>query len=237
MEVSEPPDRVAAAVDFTRNEHFETSAVRLQPERTPVERLVVKDAQRQSVRDDVRATRRAPLDMRGLQSEELVFYADVEVADGATTLVGAQHLAAESRTARGGGRFIGRIGDPVGGDADGGADVVVQRRGKVPVQKCLNGLPDEPGVGEQKLVERLGEATDRILFDECAAMQISAPGGGQCCASRDFPESVSSQTAERVLRVESLVGRPEALQQPPSEVSRCPGSEPDDSVPERPART
>ena len=87
MEVSQPLDRVALAVDFTRYEHLEPLVAGFQSERASIERLVVDHAQRQSVLHDVRTASRVPLDVCSLESKEFLLYADVEAADGATALI------------------------------------------------------------------------------------------------------------------------------------------------------
>ena len=146
VKVSQPPQRVALTVDFTRDQNLETPLVGLEAERAAVECLVVDYAQRKSVRNDVRAAGSVPLDVRRLQSEELVLDANVEAADGATALVLAQNLIAKSRIAPGGVRAERSVGDVVG-EAGGGTDVVVKRTGEVPVQEGLSGFVDEPGAG------------------------------------------------------------------------------------------
>lgn len=186
-----------------------------QSERASIERLVVNYAQRQPVLNDVRAASRVPLDVGGLEPKELLLYADVEAADGATALILTENLVAKCRVASGGIRTVGSIGDAVG-DTDSTADVVVQRMGEVPVQKLLGCLVDEAVVGGQEIVERLGETTHCPAFDECAAVQVTARCGGQQLVLRNLPESalpVISQTAEWEFRMMCFPGWSEALQQ------------------------
>lgn len=73
MTIPEPLSCVALTVDFLRNEDVESFSGRRQPERATVKCLVVNTAQRQPVRDLIRAARRVPFDVGCLQSEKFIF--------------------------------------------------------------------------------------------------------------------------------------------------------------------
>ena len=57
----------------------------------------MEHAKRQAVGDDVGTASRMPLYVRSFQPQQSVFDSDVEAANGATALVGTQHIVAEPR--------------------------------------------------------------------------------------------------------------------------------------------
>jgi len=215
VEVPQPLDRIALTVDFTRDEHLEPLVAGFQSERASIERLVVDHAQGQSVLNDVRTAGRVPLDVCSFEPKKLLLYADIKAADCTSTLIFAQNLIAKSRVASGGIQTIRGIGYAVG-DTDSGANIVVQRMGKVPVQELLGCFVDESVVGSQEIIEWFGETAHCLLLDECAAVQVTTRCSGQQTVLRNFPEfalPVVSQTAEGEFRVMRFTGWSEALQQ------------------------
>ena len=69
------------------HQHPVRAQLRLKADGAPVERLVVKGAEGETVGDSVGAAVRVPPDVRGIETERGVSKAQVEVADGASALV------------------------------------------------------------------------------------------------------------------------------------------------------
>ena len=87
MTIPEPRSCVALTVDFVRNKYFESFDGRRQADRAAIKCLMMNTAQRQSVRNLIRATRRVPFDVGCLQSEKFIFQAKIKPTNGATALV------------------------------------------------------------------------------------------------------------------------------------------------------
>ena len=79
------------------HQHAVIAGLGFETDDSPVERLVVEGAEGEAVGDLVGATMRVPHDVGGIETERRVGKPQVEVADGAPALVGAQYGVAEVR--------------------------------------------------------------------------------------------------------------------------------------------
>ena len=98
--IHELPKGLARAAQFLRHEQRESEVGGwIQPDGSPAERMVMELAEREPVRDSVRPPGGMPLDVGGIESQQIVVEPDVEVADRAATLVGGEDGRSESRVA------------------------------------------------------------------------------------------------------------------------------------------
>ena len=134
MVIEKPPDRITLTVDFAGNEHPVVRANGFQTERSPVQCLMVQPAQRQSVYDLVRAAGGHPHDMGRLQTDKVIAEPDIEVANGATVFVFAEHMSAESWVTP---SFRRLSNFPSVRNTSGSADLIVQRLWEMCVQETL----------------------------------------------------------------------------------------------------
>ena len=92
--------------------------------------------------------------MRGFQADKVISESHIEVADGATVLVLAQHMTSESRVAP---AFRRLSNFPSVWNAGGSADLIVQRLWEMCVQEALRGVSRNIRVTTQKIVYPHGE--------------------------------------------------------------------------------
>ena len=128
MVIEKPPNRIAPTVDFAGNEHLVVRTNAFQTKCTSVKCLMVKPAQRQSVCYRVRSASRHPLDMCSLHTDQVISESHVEVADGTSVLIFAQHTAPESWVAPADRRLSNF---PCVRNTSGDADFIVQRLWKM----------------------------------------------------------------------------------------------------------
>jgi len=69
--IHEPPEILAGPAEFPRDEERESVHGRVEPDGTPVERVVVELAERESVRNAIRSPGGMPFDVGGVESQQI----------------------------------------------------------------------------------------------------------------------------------------------------------------------
>lgn len=215
VEAAEPFVEARGAVGGFRYEDDAAVVGGRQREGAFVEKLVVEYAEGDSVPDVVGTTRLAPLDVGGVERHRSAAEADVERANGAFLLVGAQHRVPKAGIAHTPRAREDAVGiDATRLKAHGLKNVVVARFREMRCEEVVCDLGDQPVVGAQSVVDVPGQTASDTVGKKVSLVGIATSGTANAAGAVKLPDAVPLQAPERKLGVDRSPRRPEITKQP-----------------------